>query len=59
MPDFDKDYPVYDYTFTDANTSDYVVGIVVAQSGNSFYVLDLYREKDRCDRHTCDDIQNV
>ena len=34
-----------DCTFTDANTSDYVVGIVVAQSGNSFYVLDLYREK--------------
>ena len=45
MPDFDRIILSVDCTFTDANTSDYVVGIVVAQSGNSFYVLDLYREK--------------
>lgn len=45
MPDFSRIMLSVDCTFTDANTSDFVVGIVVAQAGNSFYVLDLFREK--------------
>ena len=45
MPDFQRIMLSVDCTFTNANTSDYVVGMVVGQSGNSFYVLDMVREK--------------
>lgn len=45
MPEFDRTLLSIDCTFTDASTSDYVVGTVVGQAGNSFYVLDLFREK--------------
>ena len=45
MPNFDRIMLSVDCTFTDANTSDYVVGLVVGQSGPNFFVLDLFREK--------------
>ena len=45
LPDFLRVILSVDCTFTDANNSDYVVGAVVGQAGNSFYVLDLVREK--------------
>ncbi len=45
LPDFERVMLSVDCTFTDANTSDYVVGAVVAQAGNRFYVLDLVRQK--------------
>ena len=45
IPDFDRVMLSVDCTFTDANTSDFVVGAVVGQAGNSFYLLDLFREK--------------
>jgi predicted phage terminase large subunit-like protein len=45
IPDFDRVILSIDCTFTDAKNSDYVVGLVVGQSGPSFYVLDLFREK--------------
>jgi predicted phage terminase large subunit-like protein len=34
-----------DCTFTDAKTSDYVVGAVVGQAGQRYYMLDLVRQK--------------
>lgn len=45
MPEFQRIMLSVDCTFTDAKNSDYVVGMVVAQAGNSFYVLDMAREK--------------
>ena len=45
MPEFDRIMLSVDCTFTNAKNSDYVVGAVVGQAGNSFYVLDLAREK--------------
>jgi predicted phage terminase large subunit-like protein len=45
LPEFQRIMLSVDCTFTNANTSDYVVGSVIAQAGNSFYVLDLAREK--------------
>ena len=45
MPEFQRLMLSVDCTFTNANTSDYVVGSVVGQSGNSFYVLDMSRER--------------
>lgn len=45
LPEFQRLMLSLDCTFTDANTSDYVVGSVVAQSGNSFYLIDMAREK--------------
>ena len=45
LPEFQRIMLSVDCTFTDAKNSDYVVGIVVGQSGNQFYVLDLVREK--------------
>jgi predicted phage terminase large subunit-like protein len=45
LPDFSRVLLSVDCTFTDSNTSDYVVGAVVAQAGIRFYVLDLVREK--------------
>jgi len=45
MPDFQRVMLAVDATFTATNKSDYVVGIVVGQAGNQFYVLDLVREK--------------
>jgi predicted phage terminase large subunit-like protein len=45
LPDFERVMLSIDCTFTDAKTSDYVVGAVIAQAGNRYYVLDLAREK--------------
>lgn len=45
MPEFQRVMLSVDCTFTDANTSDYVVGTVVGQAGNRYYVLDMAREK--------------
>lgn len=45
LPSFDRIMLSVDCTFTDASSSDFVVGIVVGQHNNNFYVLDLYREK--------------
>lgn len=45
LPEFQRIMLSLDCTFTNAKTSDYVVGSVVGQSGNSFYVLDMAREK--------------
>jgi len=45
LPEFQRIMLSVDCTFTNAKNSDYVVGAVVGQSGNSFYVLDLVREK--------------
>lgn len=45
MPNFERVLLSIDCTFTDANTSDFVVGLVVGQAGPNFYVLDLFREK--------------
>lgn len=45
LPDFQRVMLSVDCTFTDASTSDYVVGMLVAQAGNRFYVLDLVRDK--------------
>ena len=45
MPEFQRIMLSVDCTFTNAKNSDYVVGMVVGQAGNSFYVLDLAREK--------------
>lgn len=45
LPDFQRVMLSVDCTFTNAKNSDYVVGTVVGQAGNSFYVLDLVREK--------------
>ena len=45
LPEFQRIMLSVDCTFTDAKKSDYVVGAVVGQAGNQFYVLDLVREK--------------
>lgn len=45
LPIMDRVMLSVDCTFTDNKDSDYVVGLVVGQSGSSFYVLDMYREK--------------
>ena len=45
MPEFQRIMLSVDCTFTDSKNSDYVVGMVVAQAGNSFFVLDMAREK--------------
>ena len=45
MPEFQRIILSVDCTFTNTKNSDYVVGAVVGQAGNSFYVLDLAREK--------------
>jgi predicted phage terminase large subunit-like protein len=45
LPDFDRVMLSVDCTFTDAKTSDYVVGAVVGQAGQRYYVLDLVRQK--------------
>lgn len=45
MPEFQRIMLSVDATFTATNKSDYVVGAVVGQAGNRFYVLDLVREK--------------
>lgn len=45
LPDFQRVLLSVDCTFTDASTSDYVVGVVIGQAGTKFYVLDLVREK--------------
>ena len=45
IPDFDRVLLSVDCTFTDANTSDFVVGLVVGQAGPNYFVLDLFRER--------------
>jgi predicted phage terminase large subunit-like protein len=45
LPEFQRIMLSVDCTFSDAKKSDYVVGAVVGQAGNSYYVLDLAREK--------------
>lgn len=45
LPNFDRIMLSVDCTFTDASNSDYVVGMVVGQAGNRYYVLDMSREK--------------
>ncbi len=45
IPDFQRVMLSVDCTFTDTKKSDYVVGTVVGQAGNRFYVLDMVREK--------------
>lgn len=45
LPEFQRVILSVDCTFTDNKNSDYVVGAVVGQAGNQFYVLDLVREK--------------
>jgi len=45
LPEFQRVILSVDCTFTNTSSSDYVVGSVVGQAGNSFYVLDMVREK--------------
>ena len=45
LPEFQRIMLSVDCTFTNAKNSDYVVGAVIGQAGNSFYVLDLVRAK--------------
>ena len=45
LPAMDRVMLSVDCSFTGSETSDYVVGMVVGQSGISFYVLDLFRER--------------
>jgi predicted phage terminase large subunit-like protein len=45
MPEFQRVMLSVDCTFTNTSSSDYVVGAVVGQANNSFYLLDLYRER--------------
>lgn len=45
MPEFQRIMLSVDCTFTNAKNSDYVVGMIVGQAGNQFYVLDMAREK--------------
>jgi predicted phage terminase large subunit-like protein len=45
LPNFDRIMLSVDCTFTDASNSDYVVGMVVGQAGNRYYVLDMSRER--------------
>jgi predicted phage terminase large subunit-like protein len=45
LPEFQRVMLSVDCTFTNSSTSDYVVGSVVAQAGNMFYVLDMSRRR--------------
>jgi predicted phage terminase large subunit-like protein len=45
MPEFQRVMLSVDCTFTDANNSDFVVGTVVGQAGNRYYILDMVRER--------------
>lgn len=45
LPEFQRILLSVDCTFTDARTSDYVVGTVVGQAGSNYYVIDLCRDK--------------
>jgi predicted phage terminase large subunit-like protein len=45
MPEFQRVMLSVDCTFTDASNSDYVVGSVIGQAGNRYYVLDMSRER--------------
>ena len=45
MPEMQRVMLSVDCTFTDNGSSDYVVGTVVGQSNNRFYVLDMVRAK--------------
>lgn len=45
IPTMDRVMLSIDCTFTNTSNSDYVVGAVMGQAGNRFYVLDIYREK--------------
>jgi predicted phage terminase large subunit-like protein len=45
LPTMDRIMLSVDCTFTANNDSDYVVGLVVGQSGSSYYVIDMFREK--------------
>lgn len=45
LPEFQRVILSVDCTFTANSSSDYVVGSVIAQAGNSFYVLDMVRER--------------
>jgi predicted phage terminase large subunit-like protein len=45
LPEFQRLMLSVDCTFTNSSSSDYVVGSVVAQAGNRFYVIDMVREK--------------
>ena len=45
LPEFQRIMLSVDCTFTNAKHSDYVVGAVVGQAGNRYYLLDLVREK--------------
>lgn len=45
LPEFQRVMLSVDCTFTNSGKSDYVVGSVIGQAGNKFYVLDLARER--------------
>jgi predicted phage terminase large subunit-like protein len=45
LPPMDRIMLSVDCTFTKSATSDYVVGVVIGQSQNRYYVLDMDREK--------------
>jgi predicted phage terminase large subunit-like protein len=45
LPEFQRVMLSVDCTFTNAGTSDYVVGTVIGQSGVNYYVLDMARER--------------
>jgi predicted phage terminase large subunit-like protein len=45
LPEFQRVMLSVDCTFTNSSTSDYVVGSVIGQAGNRFYVLDMVRER--------------
>lgn len=45
LPTMDRIMLSVDCTFTNSDTSDYVVGTVIGQVGNRFYVIDMYRQK--------------
>lgn len=45
LPLMDRIMLSVDCTFTDSESSDYVVGMVIGQADTNFYVLDLFRER--------------
>ena len=45
IPELQRVMLSVDCSFSDSDTSDYVVGTVIGQSGSSFYVLDLFRKR--------------
>jgi predicted phage terminase large subunit-like protein len=45
IPPLDRVMLSVDCTFTDSDTSDYVVGSVIGQAGSSYYLLDMSRER--------------